>query len=337
MIATPPCGDEPIWRVFLSAFHAPALVIADELGLFAALADGPRTAASLADELGVELRATETIAGVLAGLELLVAADGRFHLTDTARTYLLPSAPYYWGGFLRRMRENPLDYAKLAGALKRGKAAAEARLIGAWEAKAPPADVLIAFTHAMHAHSFALAMRVTPAFGLRGITRLLDVGGGSGSYSIAAAIHAPALHATVLDLPAVCGVTAEYAARFGVADRVGTAPANMFTDPWPLDHERVLFSDIFHDWDDERCAWLAARARTSLRRGGRVILHEMILGDAKDGPLAAHAYSMAMIFHTQGRQRSARELAAILDGAGFTDVQVAMTAGGYAAVSGAAP
>ncbi|HTJ44948.1 MAG TPA: methyltransferase [Kofleriaceae bacterium] len=335
MIAAPAVGDEPIWRVFLSAFHAPALVIADELGLFAALAGGPRSASALADELGVELRATETIAGVLAGLELLITADGAFELTDCARTYLLPGAPYYWGGFLRRMRENPLDYAKLAGALKRGKAAAEARVTGAWESKLPPPEILVAFTHAMHAHSFALAMRVTPRLDLR--EKMLDVGGGSGSYSIAATIHDATLRATVLDLPAVCAVTQEYAARFGVGDRVSTAPANMFSDPWPLGHDRVLMSDIFHDWDDERCAWLAARARTSLVRGGRVILHEMILDDAKDGPLAAHAYSMAMIFHTQGRQRSARELAALLERAGFTDVAVAPTAGGYAAISGAAP
>lgn len=337
MIAPATCSDEPLWRVFLSAFHAPALVLADELGLFAALAQGPRDAASLADELGVELRAIETIAGVCAGLDLLVVADGRFHLTEVARTYLLPGAPYYWGGFLRRIRNNPLDCAKLADALRRGKAAAEARVTDTWAAPTPPAEALVAFTHAMHAHSFALAMRIAPALGLSGVRTLLDVGGGSGSYAIAATILHPELRATVLDLPAVCAVTAEYAARFGVGARVATEPANMFTDAWPLDHDRVLFSDIFHDWDDERCAWLAARARTSLRPGGRVVLHEMVLGDAKDGPLAALSYSMAMIFHTQGRQRSARELAAILDGAGLVDVQVTATAGGYAAVSGARP
>jgi hypothetical protein len=68
-----------------------------------------------------------------------------------------------------------------------------------------------------------------------------------------------------------------------------------------------------------------------------VILHELVLGDAKDGPLAACAYSMAMIFHTQGRQRSARELAALLAGAGLVDVTVTPTENGYAAVSGARP
>ena len=335
-IAPPTASDEPIWRVFLSAFHTPALVLADELGVFAALAEAPKDADALAAAVGVEMRAVETIAGLLAGLDLLVHADGAFHLTEVARTYLVPSSPYYWGGMLRRIRDNPLDCAKLCDSLRRGKAAADARATAAWEAPQPPTPALIAFTHAMHAHSFALAMRIAPALDL-GVERLLDVAGGSGSYAIAAALLHPKLRATLLDLPPVCAIASDYAARFGVADRVSMAPANMFTDSWPLDQDRVFFSDIFHDWDDERCAGLAARARASLRAGGRVIVHEMLLDDDKTGPTAALAYSMAMVFHTQGRQRSARELRALLEGAGLVDIRITMTSVGYAAVSGARP
>lgn len=336
-LAPPTVSDQPIWSIFTSAFHCPAMVLADELGLFSALADGPATAIELAPRLGVELRAIETIAGLMAALGLLVRADGRFHLTDVARAYLLPTSPYYWGGFLRRIRDNPLDAVRLLDALRRGQAAAEARLVGAWQASTPPAAVLVAFTHAMHAHSFALAMRIAPVLGLTGAERLLDVAGGSGAYAIAAAFHAPTLRATVLDLAAVCEVADRYIAQYRLDERVSSVAADMFNDPWPTDHDRVLFSDIFHDWDDERCAWLAARARVALRPGGRVLIHEMILSDSKDGPIQALAYSMAMIFTMQGRQRTAGELLGFLEHAGFVDLAVAMTAGGYAVVSGAAP
>jgi hypothetical protein len=337
LVAPATVSDAPIWNVFLAAFHVPALVIADELGLFAAIDRAPATADQLAAEVGVEPRAIETIAGLLTALELLAQVDGRFHLTDVARTYLLPASPYYWGGMLRRIRDNPLDCVKLTASLRRGKAAADARVTGIWEAPEPPAAAMVAFTHAMHAHSFALAMRIVPALALGSVERLLDVAGGSGSYSIAAALHHPAIRCTVLDLPPVCEVARTYADTLGAGARVATVPRNMFTDPWPSDFERVLFSDIFHDWDDERCAWLAARAHEALRPGGRVILHEMILADTKAGPLAAIAYSMAMIFSTQGRQRSGRELAALLAGAGFTDVEITMTSGGYAAIAGTRP
>jgi len=336
-IAPATCSDAPIWNVFLSAFHTPALVLADELGMFAALAEAPASALELAPRLDLELRAVETIIGLMAALELVTQAAGKFHLTDVARAYLIPSSPYYWGGMLRRIRDHPLDCAKLLASLRRGKAAADARVTGLWEVPEPPAAAMVAFTHAMHAHSFALAMRIVPALGLGSATRLLDVAGGSGSYAIAAVHHHPHLACTVLDLPPVCEVTRTYAALFAGGERIATAPANMFTDAWPRDHDRVLMADIFHDWDDERCAALAARALDALVPGGRLILHEMILAETRDAPLPAIAYSMAMIFSTQGRQRSASELVGLLTGAGFVDVQVTPTSGGYAAITGSRP
>lgn len=336
-IAPPTCSDAPIWSVWLSAFHAPALAIADELGIFAILHEAPATAPELALKLDIELRATETIVGLMAALDFLVQADGRFHLTDVARHYLLPTSPYYWGGLLRRIRETPMECKRLIESLRRGRAAQEARVTGGiWDAPVPAPEPLKAFTHAMHAHSFALAMRVVPSFALSNVRRFLDVAGGSGSYSIAATLQYPELNATVLDLPVVCGVAAEYAAKLG-ADRVSVSPANMFVDPWPTGFERVFLSDIFHDWDDERCTWLAARAFEALAPGGKLLIHEMILSETKDAPLPAIAYSMVMIFVAQGRQRSAREIAAMLTSVGFLDIAVTMTSSGYALIAGTKP
>src|SRR5688572_29705589 len=211
-LAPPPCGDEPIWQVWLAAFHAPTLAVADELGVFRTLAARPLDARELADRLAIELRATETIAGLLVSLGFLAARETRFELSDTARTYLLPDSPYYWGGMLRRIRENPLDCRTLFESLRRGRAAADARLTGLWQSPKPPDAALVAFTHAMHAHSFGLAMRIVDELDVT--TSLLDVAGGSGSYSIAAALRRPTVTCTVLDLAAVCRVAAEYAAKF---------------------------------------------------------------------------------------------------------------------------
>jgi cyclopropane fatty-acyl-phospholipid synthase-like methyltransferase len=332
-LEAPTCSDGPMWSAWLAAFHAPALAIADEVGLFSALRDRPASASELAAQLQIELRATEALAGLLAALDFLVLAAGRFCLTETARAYLLPDSPYYWGAMLRRIREVPLDARKLVESLRRGTAAADARVTEMWRAPAP--EAIVAFTRAMHAHSFALAMRTMPAFGLAGASRLLDVAGGSGSYSIAAALHDPVLRCSVLDLPAVCGVAREYAVQHEVGERVATIACDMFAESWPLGHDRILLSDVLHDWDDERCAWLAARAYDALAPGGRILVHEMVLSDGKDGPLPAAAYSVVMLFVAQGRQRSAREISECLAGAGFSDRRVTMTSGGYAVISGA--
>jgi hypothetical protein len=327
-------SDRPIWDVWLSAFHAPALAICDELGVFSALADHPARPAELATVLQVELRAAETLAGLMAALGFLAQADGRFHLTDVAREYLLPGSPYYWGGLLRRIRDNPLDCNKLVAALRGGTTARDAGVSGQiWRAPVPSPQALEGFTHAMHAHSFALAMRVIPRFGLAGVARLLDVGAGSGSYSIAAVLRHPELRSVLVDLPAVCGVAASYAASYGVRDRIDTVPIDMFTESWPAGFDRVLFSDVFHDWDDEVCRLLAERAHDALVPGGQVLVHEMLASDGKDAPLAALGYSMVMLFVTEGRQRTASETLAVLTGAGFVDPRVTMTSNGYALIS----
>lgn len=324
-------SDAPIWDIWLSLFRAPALAIANELGLFSMLHAQPVSVEQLATQLAIERRATEAIVGVLAGLDLVVQIDGRLHLTDVARTFMLPESPYFWGAFLRQIFDAPLDSRKLFESLRRGTAAAEAHTATMWQAA--PVQALVAFTHGMHAHSFGLAMRTVSMYGLADAARLLDVGGGSGAFSIAAALHEPRLRCTVLDMPVVCEVAREYAQRFGVANRIDVLAADMFVEPWPS-CDRVFFNDIFHDWNDERCRMLAARAYAALPRGGRVLVHEMILSDTNLGPLAASSYTMCMLFHTEGRQRSARDLSAMLAGAGFSSVATRPTSGGYALITG---
>lgn len=337
-LVPPPTGDGAIWNVWLAAFHAPTLAVADELGVFAALDRQPMSAGELAGTLTIEHRAIESMLGLLAALGFLARTDARFRLTEVARHYLLPASPYYWGGFLARIRTIPIDCGKLVASLRRGTAAAEARVSGQlWRAPTPPAEALVGFTHAMHAHSFALAIRAVPMLELSAVTRLLDVAGGSGSYSIAAADRHASLRCTVLDLEPVCAVSEQYIAKLGAADRVTTHAADMFVDPWPGGHDAVFMADIFHDWDDERCLLLAQRAFDALPPGGRLLVHEMILADTKDAPLNAIAYSMVMVFVTEGRQRTGGELVEILTRAGFMNCRIAPTLEGYALVSGTRP
>lgn len=334
----PTCSDGPIWNVWLAAFHAPSLAVADELGVFVALAGHSASATELASRLGIEPRATAAMLGLMTALGFLTASDGRFALADVARTYLLPTSPFYWGGMLRWFRHTPIDCNKLIDGLRRGNAASASRVAGLlWSAAEPPTDALIAFTHAMHAHSFGLAVRVAAALPLSGVTKLLDVGGGSGSYAIAMALHDPELRCTVFDLPVVCDVSRGYVATHGVANRVSHHAANMFSDPWPGEFDAVFMSDIFHDWDDAKCFALAEAAFTALPAGGRLIVHEMLLDDCKTSPRNAAAYSMAMVFATEGRQRTAHEFTDLLAAAGFASIAVTPTAEGYAAIYGTKP
>ena len=108
-----PSGDDKrMWEVWLSYYHFPTLTVADELGLFPLLEKAPLSAAEIANALKLSPRATEALVGIVAALGFLVQHDGRFHLTDTARNFLLPSSPTYWGGMLQFARGVPVAHRR---------------------------------------------------------------------------------------------------------------------------------------------------------------------------------------------------------------------------------
>ena len=189
----------------------------------------------------------------------------------------------------------------------------------------------------MHGLSFAAAVGMARIVDFSGVHRLLDIAGGAGGFSIALAQHYPDLRCTVLELPAVCQLTHDYIGRYGVEGRVDTLALNMFFETWPTGYDAVFFSCVLHDWDLEHRTELIQRAHAALPSGGRIFIHEMLLTDAGDGPLAPALYSLSMRIGTLGKQFTAPELRGALERAGFGDVTVTNTFGDFSVVSAQKP
>ena len=156
---------------------------------------------------------------------------------------------------------------------------------------------------------------------------LLDVGGGTGIYSIAFLQKYPRLraHRASTDRPEVLKVAKEMADAHGVADRLETRPADMFADALPGDADVVLLSNILHDWDIPECRTLIGRCANALRTGGQLLIHDVFLNDPLDGPLPIALYSAALFCLTEGRAYSAAEYRGWLREAGLTPGEVAPT------------
>ena len=318
----PPEGDQSLYDLQYQRFAAPMAALAQEAGLCELLLEGPRTIPEVAGFLEVTPRAAEAMAAVVAGLGFARhAGDGRFSLTDFGRTYLLPASP-----FRRRLcPEDDPTLQKLRAAFRSGEPPAPFAVA---MAALPPAEVR-EFIGRMHALTLPAAGSLARQPVFAEVRRLLDVGAGSGSLSAAiAAVHA-GVRCTLLDLPEVCAIAAENISGYGLDDRVITCPADMFRDPWPGGHDAVLFGNIFHDWDPPSCARLARRAFEALEPGGRVLLHEMPLAEARDGPLTVACFSVAMLLHEKGKQYTLSEFEEMLTAAGFVEFESAASHGYY--------
>ncbi len=335
-ITLPTCDDKSIWEVFLSRFEWPALTLADELGLFPLLWERPRDCAEVAAVLEIKTRATEAILGVLSGLGFVVHRDGKFHLTDVSRNYLLPGSKFYKGAQLQLFRDHTVTHATLKEAILRD-ATSGAHGTDQWSSRKPDPDKLKNYTSMIHASSLPAALGLAVLGNVSSVERLLDVAGGSGCFSIALALRDQNLHCTVMELAPVCDLVDQYVAEHGLQNRIASLSANMFSDPWPDDCDGIFFSNVFHDWDEEKCLFLARKSYEALPPGGRIFIHEQLLNDTQDGPLSTALFSLSIVWVNPGKQYSTPEISGFLTEAGFSDLQISPAYGLFSLVSAVKP
>jgi acetylserotonin N-methyltransferase len=344
-LEAPSTDDRRIWDLWLTGTYQGAIVAADDAGVFAALALESATIEGLAQRLDFDVRATGVLLRLLGSLDLTVLREGSYQLTDQARLYLVKSSPFYWGNMMRVRvsewhRDKALAKLKAKGSADApGPEAAAHRAnskepVDGWAAGKIGIGEATAIAAAMHSHSLPAAIGAARNYDFTGIERILDVGGGSGCFMIAFAQAHPELKATIMELGTMCEAASTYIGSGGVAARVDTAAVDMFREPWPKGYDAVFFSNIWHDWNFRTCAWLAERAYEALPRGGRIMVHEMLLDDDGTGPATTAAFSMLMLLATQGQQFTFAEIKQLLERAGFEEIRAQQTAAYYSITTG---
>jgi hypothetical protein len=332
----PLTDDRPIWDIWLSAMWLPAVSAALELKVFDALAAGPLTATALAERLDLRPQRSLVLIRMLDSLGLLVQHVGSYQLSPIARTYLLEESAFYWGhGLTGGTAHNPF-VTRICEAVRNvpAGAATGATPADAWESGHLTEEMAGSIARFMNSHSMGAAYGAARSDTFQGVRRLLDVGGGSGCFSIAIAQHHAELRATVMDLQPMCKFARNYIAKADVGDRVDTLAVDMFRERWPQGYDALFFSNIFHDWSLEVCAQLAAKAFAACAPGGRILVHEMLLDDTGAQPRATAAFSLLMLGATKGQQFTFAELKEILAGAGFRNIGASTTQSYYSVVSG---
>lgn len=327
----PSAEDRSIWDLWLSQYHLPVTLAADELGLFEYLRERPASFDDICSGLNLLRRSAAALTTALSAMGFLVQHGGRFQLTHTARIYLLRDSEFYWVPMLRSAGFGQTTTDMLLKSLRTLNLGRDDRVSRRWERGEMSAEDAHAANQRFHAHSFPAALGMAHSHEFREVHHLLDVAGGSGCYSIALALRHHHLRCTVADLPVVASDARSYVERYECQSRVDTYGFNMFSDEWPTGYDGVLFSNVLHDWDPDRCEHLVRSAFATLQPGGRLFIHEMLLNDSQDGPLPASLFSVMML-GTRGKQFSFAELDDLVRKVGFVDTDVRHTYGYYSIV-----
>jgi len=338
MYEAPGVSDRAVWDLWLSMHNFPAMAAADDVGLFKALCTGRHGVVELASQLDLDARSLGILLGLVGGLGLAECRDGLWQATLVTRTYLDPDSRFTWRSMLRTFRERMPLYELIVAALRnKTSSTGPTRASDAWEAGQLAPEAARHIAAFMHAHSLPASIEVARAGDFGSVTKLLDVGGGSGVFSIAIAQRWPQLRATVMDLGTMCDAARSYIEEGGCLDKVDAVAVDMFREPWPTGYDALYFSNIYHDWDDHVCSELSRKSFAALPRGGRIFLHEMLMNDNGDGPATTASFSLLMLLGTKGRQYTLAELRGFLEGAGFADVTSRPTCSYYSLVSARKP
>jgi 3-hydroxy-5-methyl-1-naphthoate 3-O-methyltransferase len=315
MMPTPLTDPTAIYRYRESLTAVDALTAAIvHLDLFTALADSPADLATICQRFAIHPRPADTLCTLLVANGLLRRdGNGILHVTDTAREFLVSGGPFD----ARPYYASIADKAGVADFLTVLRTDRPAN----WPGEEGEADWHAAMRTEAFAESFTAAMDCRGRVLGPGLVaalagnkpgsqphRLLDVGGGSGVYSIAVARSFPQARATVLEASPVDGIARRTISAAGLDRRIDVVTADMFTDSWPADHDTHLFSNVLHDWSEADCRRLLAKSVAALPHGGRLLIHDMLLDDDKSGPLWAAEYSVLLTTVTQGRLYSAAEI-----------------------------
>lgn len=270
------------------------LLTAAELDLFTLLARTPLDAGEVTRHLRGDERAVTILLDALAGMGLLRKTDGRYGCGPESAALLSTGAP---GSALPMV----LHYAALWPAwseltgMARGDDAARHRAL------APRGDEhQRAFIGAMHVVAGPRAAEIVAAAEPGDARALLDVGGASGTYTIAFLRAAPALRATLFDLPDVIDLARARLQQEGFLERVRLVAGDFYVDELPPGHDLALLSAIIHQNSRAQNVDLYRKVQRALVPGGRLLVRDHVMGPDRIDPREGAVFAVNMLVRTEG-------------------------------------
>lgn len=332
-LQVPVVDDTLVWDAWLPMYNVPALSVALELDIFESLDAQPDSPDGLARRRDFDARGLHALLPMLMQLGFLTQLGGLYQLTEAGKQYMLKSSPFCWGALFKRLSATMVAHKLLLETINKERARAEKnRPVDGWASGHVDLPLARDVTAFMHSHSVPAAYGMVRTCDFSGIRKVLDVGGGSGCFSIAIATQRPDIYCSIMELPTICEVAQQYIEDAGATGQVDTVTVDMFRQPWPLGYDAHFFSNIFHDWSVETCVELAKSSYAALPSGGTILLHEMLLDDGGTGPKPAVAFSLLMAMGTLGQQFTLAQLREILEKAGFHSVSCQHSYGYYSLV-----
>jgi len=316
----PPLNRERILE--MAAGFRPACVLgaAAELDLFTALDDQRLSAAAVAEKLRCDLRATGMLLDALAALGMLDKEEQRYAIPAGLRAWLV-EGPESVLPMIRHSMNIQRGWIELARVVQTGAPQPrQASIRGEALDRA-------AFIAAMHAVSGPVADALVARLGPPKFDHFLDVGGGSGTWTLAFLRAAPKAKATLFDLPDAIQQARERVAGTPLAARVNLVAGDFYADELPPGADYAWGSAIIHQHSRRHSRELFAKIHRALAPGGRIGIRDLVMDPARTRPVLGALFAVNMLVNTEsGGTFTFAEMAEDLQAAGFLEPRLSVPA-----------
>ncbi|MHC4625986.1 MAG: methyltransferase [Planctomycetota bacterium] len=306
---------EEILKVAWSFQQASVLTAAADLNVFTVLHDKPMTAEVVAGEIGADLRATNILLDALVALEFLTKQGDDYSVPDGLAELLSENSAQNVLPMVRHLANCLNRWAQLARVTKSGKPAERVASI-----HGEPADQA-AFIGAMHNISAPAAAEVVGRLMPLKFSHLLDIGGASGTWTMAFLDAAPEARATLFDLPDVIEMARERLSDAVLNDKVTLVAGDFYADELPAGADLAWLGAICHQNSRRQNRELFAKIRKALTDDGVVVIRDVVMDPSHTSPERGALFAVNMLVATEGGGTyTLDEYSEDLSEAGFGDV-----------------
>jgi len=313
---------EEISNIAFGFMASKALFVALHLDVFTRLSGEPKSAKAIAEEAGVPENRVVTIMTVLNAMGLVTREGDLFSNSPGAESFLVKGARYDFGDYLRLQIDRQMYpfMQQLEGVVTDNLSADDVDSYAKWMENEEEARL---YSESQHAGSLGPGRSLARMVDFSGVDHLLDVAGGTGGFAIRLCQANPKMRVTILDFPNVVALGREKVAEAGLSDRIDFIGGNALEAEWPSDVGAVLMSYLFSGVPGDAVSELARHAYDVTKPGGLFLVHDFMVEDDRSGPTLAALWQLQhLAFTPDARSATPTWVAGIMEGAGFSDINV---------------
>jgi predicted O-methyltransferase YrrM len=308
-----------LMQLALAHRSSAVLFAAADLDVFTILSSGAKTATEVAAAVGAHDAPMQMLLQACANEGLLTQDGERYANTPLVDAFLVRGRPAFSAHGLKYAEDLYPAWGNLATLVRSGRPPMPPQTILGVDKEKTRSFVL-----AMHERARGIGSVLPHLVDLKGRRRLLDVGGGPGTYSVSLIRETAGLSSTILDVPGVLEVTRDLIAESGVAERIELKAGDYLISEFGSGYDVALLSGMMHRETPANCQRLLGKTIQALEPGGLVIVSDVFFDDAqkRSPPFAVYFALNMMLTSDEGSAHAKTEMAEWMRAAGFIDVQV---------------